>query len=350
MGGAVGARDYRTRCFASRVHAVRIAHRALACAPECRTGYFATLLGPVMHQILAVPGLLALPPNILAASRALGRFAALARARSWPDIEQALLGTLGASAPVAPLAALGAGLDAGDEWIIRADPVAFAVGHDDVRLSGSVDNLTSTEAQELRALINDHFADDGLRFDYARPDAWFARVPTGHDIQTTSLEAALGRTLKPCLPAGADAGRWRRWMTEIQMLLHEHPLAERQPPVNGIWFAGGGSLADVEDKPHANVHAGSGRLADLARGFASGGGDIDIHVLPPPGDDEALQIFGNTVLEPMLADWDPRRVERISLVTDGHGSGASWSATRPTLLQRWFPRQAVFEVPREAHP
>jgi hypothetical protein len=49
------------------------------------------------------------------------------------------------------------------------------------------------------------------------------------------------------LPQGAEGRRWRAVLTEIQVLLHQHPLnAERRtrglPPVNSLWLWGGGRL------------------------------------------------------------------------------------------------------------
>ena len=56
------------------------------------------------------------------------------------------------------------------------------------------------------------------------------------------------------MPRGADGGTWKRWQNEIGMLLHEHPVnVEREAngnvPVNGVWFWGGGRLADVSRVP-----------------------------------------------------------------------------------------------------
>jgi hypothetical protein len=52
------------------------------------------------------------------------------------------------------------------------------------------------------------------------------------------------------LPRGPDAGGLRRLMTELQMLLHEHPVnAQRQlrgwPALNAIWMHGEGMLSEV---------------------------------------------------------------------------------------------------------
>src|SRR5690349_14576032 len=86
--------------------------------------------------ILVVPGLLALPAQVLAASASLGRLARLAPApRVAPlGIAAALVDALGARAatPIAPLAALGAGAEPGTHYVAAADPVHLVADRDDL--------------------------------------------------------------------------------------------------------------------------------------------------------------------------------------------------------------------------
>ena len=56
------------------------------------------------------------------------------------------------------------------------------------------------------------------------------------------------RPLDDHLPQGPRGAEWRRWLTEAQMLLHEHPLnANREArglrPLNALWLAGGAAHA-----------------------------------------------------------------------------------------------------------
>jgi len=56
------------------------------------------------------------------------------------------------------------------------------------------------------------------------------------------------RPLDEHLPQGPHGGVWRRWLTEAQMLLHEHPRnAEREArglrPLNALWLSGGAATA-----------------------------------------------------------------------------------------------------------
>ena len=48
---------------------------------------------------------------------------------------------------------------------------------------------------------------------------------------------------------GAATRRWRALMTDVQVVLHNHPWNARRaaagkPPINSLWFWGGGALPD----------------------------------------------------------------------------------------------------------
>ena len=93
-----------------------------------------------------------------------------------------------------------------------------------------------------------HFAADGLAFRRAarrRVVRAVAATPRARRRRRSTRRA--GRPLR-ALPAAAapTRARWRRWLTEMQMLLHEHPAnaareARGRSPVTGVWFWGGGA-------------------------------------------------------------------------------------------------------------
>jgi hypothetical protein len=196
-----------------------------------------------MPLVLLVPGLLDVAAEALAACAPLSRVAAHGHAERVDDAEVELLRALAIDAVPAPLAALGAGLDVGGDWVARADPVTALVSHEDVRISARVDDLADDEAVAMRTLLDLHFADDALAFVAPRRDTWFVRSPSSHDVAWLPLAAVVDRPLRTRLPSGNDAKRWRRWWTEVQMLLHEQPLATREHhPVTALWFSGGGHL------------------------------------------------------------------------------------------------------------
>lgn len=316
---------------------------------------------------LVVPGLLSLPAEALAHELALSRIASFATPAPESDLDAALLADLSLDAAPAPLAALGAGIDVANCWVIRADPVAMVVGREDARLGGYVHDLGEAERTMLLALLNAHFAADGLTFAAPRADAWFATSAAPHAVDTTSVELATGRALRNLLPAGRDAARWRRWLTEAQMLLHEHALASRAGrPVNALWFSGGGVLPDRARIPSIHARAGPGRSGDLLRGIARVHGDdaaiaakfdeaiddtnreVIVVALARVNGPDALAHASHDFLGPALDALERGKVSSVKLIADGERIAASWHAQRPSWLARLTRRRARFVPPPHA--
>jgi hypothetical protein len=320
-----------------------------------------------MRFTFVVPGLASLDRSALAASRPLARLAAWARPRVEPrGLAAAVFASLGASAPdpahdvpEAPFAALGAGVDARGAYVLAAEPVHLVAGREDVAIGSRVDDLPADDAGAIVDALNAHFLSDGLRFAAPRPDAWFVTAAARPDLATVPLDAALGEMMSSHLPTGRDARTWQRWSTEIQMLLHAHPINRARErvglaPVNGLWFWGGGALADAGLVAPFRAHAPAGREGDLVRGLAlAAGGDAMglpgsfeaaveavpatrpathvVVVLPSAG--AFLDEIDRQWLAPAVAWLSRGRLASVAVVT-GRRPGATWSARRPTAIGR----------------
>jgi hypothetical protein len=184
---------------------------------------------PALARLLAA----ALPPamdregGVAVACTALG----VARQRDWP---------------VAPALARAAGIDPGAAYWLCAEPATFVVGQADVRLAGLVRDLAEHETAALLATLNVHFAGDDIRFAALEASRWLVGSDAVQALATHPPDAVLGAPLLALLPTGADAPRWRRWQSEMQMLLFEHAVnrareSAGRAPVNGVWLWGGGT-------------------------------------------------------------------------------------------------------------
>ncbi len=148
--------------------------------------------------------------------------------------------------PVAPITLDFDGGDAGDDYWLRADPVHLAPRRDRLTLIDPEALKPGAEdAAELIALLNRHFAGDGLVFQAPHPARWYLRAPGTPRLATREISQAAGRDIAGALPSGEDGLRWRRTLNEIQMLLHEHPVNQRREsrrelPINSVWLWGGG--------------------------------------------------------------------------------------------------------------
>src|SRR6266853_467976 len=210
-----------------------------------------------MQLTLVLPNLLAAPPAALAAADApaLTRLLSAAEAPILePDGPLAIACVnLGIAKqndwPVAPWLARAAGIDPGSRYWLCAEPVTLDVGRVEVRLAGVVSDLDAAESTALLSSLRAQFASDGIGFLESGPGRWWVTLAEPQQLETSPPDAALGKPLIAHLPRGADAARWRRWQSEIQMLLFEHPvnrLREKSGlrPVNDLWMWGGGTLRE----------------------------------------------------------------------------------------------------------
>jgi len=322
-----------------------------------------------MRLTLAAPDLLAMDRSLLAQTPSLARFA---RYAGPPVTQRGALDALLVSplatwdgAGAAPLAVLGAGLDPGPAYVLRADPVALVAGRNDVALAARIDDLDGSDTAALVATLNAHFDRDGLAFRAPRPDAWFVLVDHTPDLTTTPLAAVRG-AIYPWLPGGNDAARWRRWMSEMQMLLHEHPAnvareARGCVPVTGIWLADGGRLAEPRHGSATPIFAPPGAAGDVARGLAQLGGTsafgLPTHFAALPKQDGAVVVLARASranASTLLSNWlDPAvtalehgSLTTLSLLADGQGVSVKWHAQRPA----WARRAAAKFAPRPFAP
>jgi hypothetical protein len=309
---------------------------------------------PPVRLVITVPGLLAKPPA--AAPALAGLLAAAGAPRHEPEGGAAALAAAYAVErqrdwPLAALRIAALGIDPGQDYWLAADPVALVAGRADVRLEGAVADLSANDAAAIVATLNAHFAGDDLAFVAATPAAWFAHTRARPELATRALEATMRGPLRECLPRGADAPRWRRWQDEIQMLLHEHPVnlaRERQgrSSANGIWFSQGGvyprggaaAIATYADEGIAVAlarHAGSAARplpATLAAALAPArGGDIVVVALPADADGGAIE---RDWLVPAWTALGHARVSSVTLIADGDGHAAVWTALPPTAWAR----------------
>ena len=149
-----------------------------------------------------------------------------------------------------PTAALTRRVDAPQDhagrWL-RADPCHLRVEIAGVRMLACGDlGLTPDEVEAFASTLQPLFADAGWRWHAASPQRWYVQPDADHArLGGDAPEQVLGAYIDHALPSG-DAGRaTRRWLNELQMALHDHPLnRERRgrglPELNSLWLHGDG--------------------------------------------------------------------------------------------------------------
>jgi hypothetical protein len=135
--------------------------------------------------------------------------------------------------------------------------------------------LDESEADALLVSINAYLDTDGLWMSRTEPCQWIIHGRDASKLLSYPPSFLAHRNVSSFLPDGDETGEWRRLMTELQMLLHTHPVnmeRERQgrPTVNSVWFWGGASLQSAIAVPADSiqstcVHASAGFATGLAR-------------------------------------------------------------------------------------
>jgi hypothetical protein len=175
--------------------------------------------------------------------------AQIEEARAWSGLLMKALTGSEYDAPFALVSQHVSGkIDPNQTWL-RADPVHYVAGREDVALGSLHDfNVSESDAAQCIEALNAHFAQDGLLWHALSPKQWLLRAPGALEVQTVDPWAGMNMPARYVPMLGPHARQLRRWTTEAQMLLHEHPVnVERQArgerAINSVWmWAAGGAL------------------------------------------------------------------------------------------------------------
>jgi len=163
--------------------------------------------------------------------------------------------------PVAPimLEIDGEGIEVGNDYWLRADPVHLRIENNHILLADSqILNISLKEAILLADTINKQFATDGLTLLPLSPNRWYLQNSTLPDLQTHLLGEVAGKNINHLLPSGKDGVVWNKRINEIQMLLYDNPLnqireANGELAINSLWIWGGGIRPGTISTPYSNV-------------------------------------------------------------------------------------------------
>ena len=254
-----------------------------------------------------------------------------------PPHERALARAIGLAAPdgCLPWAARQAaaeGVAIGTQAWGQLTPVHWRVGSDGVHLADpDALGLADTESRLLFDAVRPVFEREGYTLAWAAALRWYAAHDALQGLACASLDRVIGRNIGAWLPRQPEARPLRRLQSEVQMLLHAHPLNEAREaagalPVNSLWISGCGA-AQAEPAHDA-------RLDDRLRGAAL-------------RDDaaawrQAWQSLDADAIAPLLAAADRGHAVRLTLCGE---RSAVELAPRP---RRWWQRIADTVAPSRA--
>jgi hypothetical protein len=220
-------------------------------------------------------------------------------------------------------------------WWLRADPVHLIPDRDRLILTdASRLDITQDEANRLIAEIAEIYKAEGWLFKAPRPGRWYVKPPRAPRMTTTPLVDVIGRDIHPSLPAGPDGKTWHAMLNEVQILLHTAKANEQRerdgkPPINSLWFWGGGRLPPVGAHSLTEVWSADPVTLALAR------------LSQTPSHDAPKN----------LTDWRQRAADGTHLVTIDsaftpllYNDIDGWRAAMVGLEQAWFePLQATLK-------
>jgi hypothetical protein len=205
-----------------------------------------------------------------------------------------------ATAPYAYAALAGTAPD--DAFLWQADPVHLELARDHLVLTPLAAPVVDAESDALIEAANALLAAADLELVRAA-DRWFVRAAVPWQLDAQPLAAVLGRPLHAVMPAGHDAARWNRLLTEIQMTWHAHPVnaareARGEATINSLWLHGGGAWTALPRPRYGAVLADepAWRGAAQAAGVRSGSAD-------QAAGDDALVVRSDLLAPRLLQDW-----------------------------------------------
>lgn len=188
-------------------------------------------------------------------------------------------------------------------FLWHADPVHLELARDHLVVTPLAVPPTDDESRALLDSANELAAASDARF-LRVEDRWFLQTERRWELQPAPLSAALGRPLPTALPSGADATRWSRLLTEIQMQWHTLGVnaareTRGEAMVNSVWLHGGGVWAPLPAGEFTAVlsDAPEWRGAAQAAALPSGPGDTEAR-------DGALVVWSDLLAPRLLQDWN----------------------------------------------
>jgi hypothetical protein len=325
-----------------------------------------------VHCELIVPGLLSAPHLASPEARYPALELLLARGRrESPDsltLEQWLHQAFEQPGETLAAGALGraaSGADAGDGWWARADPVHLRVMRDRAVVApGEALQLSIDETNQFITALNQYFSGTAT-FHPLDARRWSVRFSEEKSfLEKPAIEAA-GRDV-------ATARGNEALLTEIQMLLHAHPVNEAreargEPAVNSLWVWGAGRMPAEAHGEWRSVAAsepstlGLAQLAGIRRLALPASAAAWLEQLPGEGRhlavldalrapaaleqhaeyEEAVEALERLWFQPLLAALRADRVGMVTVRAPDAAPGAGFETVRGDLRRFWRRPRAI---------
>lgn len=198
-------------------------------------------------------------------------------------------------------------------------------------------DLPQVESDTLLSAMRPFFAEDGITLYPNEPGRWLAHADVFGGLAMASPDRVLGRNLVSWMPDTAQAGGLIRLISEMQMLLYNHPVNDARDargalPVNAFWLSGSGVLTRKTDTlnntPHAHPAAQSPQPPTVISTLRDAALREDWSNWA-----SAWQTLDATQIKDMLDA--QHRGESVQLTLCGERHAQTWRAQPQALMQRF---------------
>lgn len=217
------------------------------------------------------------------------------------------------SPPLAAGALRAYGLEAEAGFWFVVQPIHIHVARDHLVLTDLRQmQLDEAEARRLFEVAQGLFEQDGKQLLYGNATTWFARADDWNELQTTTPDAACGRSIDIWTPKGKNELRWRKLQNEVQMEWFSHSVNEErqargQEPVNSIWLWGGAPAAAGAAAHPAHPYAAAFNLPAQMAAYRAGSGaqyqDCGVQQVIAAAPAHGLLVLDTLVEAAVASDW-----------------------------------------------
>ena len=162
---------------------------------------------------------------------------------------------------------LGAAAAARD--LLRCDPIHLHADPNKVLVYGPASlDVSAADADALIAAVQREFP--ALNCERGTsPQRWYIARPPDVAGIAPSTQWLNARSITPFMPLAAAQRSWRRWLNDLQMVLHEQPVNQAREargllPVNGVWWFGAGVSPEVTSCAFTQLIGNDAVLAGIA--------------------------------------------------------------------------------------
>ncbi|MGB5543866.1 MAG: hypothetical protein WBO15_10760 [Gammaproteobacteria bacterium] len=161
--------------------------------------------------------------------------------------------------PAGPVGFLG-GFGERPKVVIRADPVCLSPSADRLILStAQMPKLSMADADSLVRYLNAGLEAREARLYLSDAQRWYLTLPAAPSGRWWAPWALLGQHVLDFMPSGKGCELLNSLVTEVQMMLHEHPInlqreAAGLPLINSLW-PWGWAMDEPEPEMPALLHA-----------------------------------------------------------------------------------------------